>query len=133
VELIDAHPHVYADVGNSKFPVLESYRDQFVPLLRFFLGGDEPTEAQQRRRRRLMFGTDYWMNTLAPGHRDYLDLFQEHYATAFGDQALRMFMGGNALRWLGIVGDDDRPDGGNANRQRLTAFYGPHPLPAWLR
>lgn len=132
VELMDAHPHVYADVGNSRFPVQESYRDQFLPLLRFLLGNDEPSAVQQRRRRRVMFGSDYWMNTLAPDHHDYLTGFDRHYGEAFGDDARDRFMGGNALRWLGITGENDRPDRENANRRRLVTFYGPHPLPGWL-
>jgi hypothetical protein len=72
------------------------------------------------------------MNTLSPNHRDYLSVFDLHYRDAFGDQARQWFMGNNALRWLGIVGHDDQPDLKNANRKRLLAFYGSHPLPPWL-
>jgi predicted TIM-barrel fold metal-dependent hydrolase len=132
VELIDAHPHVYADVGNSKFPIQESYRNQLLLLLQYLLGSDAPSHVQQRRRARVMFGTDYWMNTLSPGHRDYLSVFEQHFRETFGEDAQRMFMGGNALRWLGIAGDENQPDRENANRKRLMAFYGPHPLPDWL-
>jgi predicted TIM-barrel fold metal-dependent hydrolase len=132
VELIDAHPNVYADVGNSQFPIQESYRNQFLSLLRFLLGSDAPSDVQQRRRRRVMFGTDFWMNTLSPNHRDYFTIFEKYYGQAFGDDARDRFLGGNALRWLGIVGEDDQPDPANENRKRLVDFYGSHPRPAWL-
>lgn len=132
VDLIDTYPNVYADVGNSRFPIQEDYRNQFLPMLHFILGGDDPSEEQSRRRKRVMFGSDYWMNTLSPKHEDYLTVFDLHYRQAFGDNAAELFMGGNALGWLGIVDEDGQPNVANVNRQRLVQFYGSHPRPGWL-
>jgi predicted TIM-barrel fold metal-dependent hydrolase len=132
VALMDEHPHVYADVGNSKFPVEESYREKYLELLGWVLGGNNPSETQRKRRRRVMFGTDYWMNTLAPNHQTYLSVFDDQYRQAFGTQARDDFLGRNALRWLGLVDEDGEPDPKNANRQRLLDFYGTRPLPSWL-
>ena len=132
VSLIDDHPHVYADVGNSKFPVLASYREGYFEVLRWMLGDDAPNEQQARRRQRVMFGTDWWMNTMAPAHREYLTEFAHHYGDGFGTDARDLFMGCNALRWLGIVDEQGDPDTSNLNRQRLRDFYGTRPLPEWL-
>ena len=41
-------------------------------------------------------------------------------------------MGRNALRFLGLLDQDDRLALGNRNHQRLRAFYGAAPPPAWL-
>jgi predicted TIM-barrel fold metal-dependent hydrolase len=132
VALMDEHPHVYVDVGNSKFPVEESYRTKYLELLGWVLGGNNPSEAQRKRRRRVMFGTDYWMNTLAPNHRNFLSVFDDKYRQAFGAEAGDDFLGRNALRWLGIVDEEGDPDPTNANRQRLRDFYDTRPLPSWL-
>jgi len=132
VRLIDTYPHVYADVGNSKFPIAAEYRTAYLSLLESLLGGASPTEAQQKRRRRLLYGSDYWMNTLSPGHEGFLDSFRTSIGDRFGAGMRDAFMGGNALRFLGIHGEDDGPDFANRNRQRFVAFHGSQPLPAWL-
>lgn len=132
VELIDSHLNVYADVGNSRFAYNEKYRNDFLPLFQFLLGDDAPSDVQKHRRRRVMFGSDWWMNTLSPDHRKYHSVFDLHYRQAFGDDACGLFMGTNALRWLGIVGEDDQPDRSNANRDRLVKFYGGNQRPEWL-
>jgi predicted TIM-barrel fold metal-dependent hydrolase len=132
VDLVDTYDHVYGDVGNSRFPIDERYRRDYLELLRVLLGADLPSNVQRKRRRRLMFGTDYWMNTLSPGHRDYLSVFETHFRRAFDDETASSFFGGNALRWLGILDEDGGPDHHNANRARLLEFYGDRPLPDWL-
>ncbi len=133
VELIDRHPHVYADVGNSKFPLSNGYRTQFLALLSLLLGGANPDSRQQKRRRRLLYGSDFWMNTLSPRHDTYLTSFEEAFREAFDGATGEAFMGRNALRFLGFTGDDDRPDFSNRNRRRFVAFHGPHETPEWLQ
>lgn len=127
VELMDEHPHVYADVGNSKLPVSPAYRARYLELMRHLLGPASPSDVQARRRERVMYGSDFWMNTLAPAHREYLTTFQTEIAAAFDEPTCGQFFGGNALRWLGFA-----PQAENLNRQRLVAFYDGQPLPAWL-
>jgi hypothetical protein len=48
-----------------------------------------------------------------------------------GAEGLADLMGGNALRFLGLLDDDGRPREGAA-AARLRRFYGTAPLPAWL-
>lgn len=132
VELVDQYPHVYTDVGNSKLPVDDSYRNRYILLLTHMLGGDSPTPIQTRRRTRVMYGSDYWMNTLAPSHDSYLVTCRDAYEEAFGEAALGQFMGANALRWLGITNGQDEPDFDNLNRKRLVEFYGSRARPSWL-
>lgn len=131
VRLMDDHPHVYADVGNSQLPVSPAYRARYLDLMRHLLGPASPSDVQARRRERVMYGSDFWMNTLAPAHREYLTTFQSEVAAAFDESTCGQFFGGNALRWLGLAdGGASQPE--NLNRQRLVAFYGAQPLPAWL-
>ena len=131
VALIDKYPHVYADVGCSKFPVDAGYRSRYLEVLSAIL--NEPdSDVQSKRRRRLMFGTDFWLNALTPNHRQFLDVFRDEIERHFGDHARDEFMGGNALRFLGLRGEDDTPDSGNLNRQRLIDFYGGNPVPDWF-
>lgn len=133
VALMDRYPHVYADVGNSEVPVSEEARCRYVGLLRALLGGDQPDEAQRRRRRRVMYGSDFWMNTLSREHRTYFTGFRKAMEEAPFDQATReAFFGRNALRFLGFTGDDDQPDFANRNRRRVLAFHGEIDPPAWL-
>ena len=129
--LIDEHPHVYADVGCSKFPVDPGYRARYLEVLAAILDQPDP-DVQTKRRRRLMFGTDFWLNALAAEHRQFLDVFRDEIEGHFGVPARDEFMGGNALRFLGLRGEDDEPDPANLNRQRLIAFYEGNPVPDWF-
>ncbi len=131
--LIDKYDHVYADVGNSRYVYDPGYRAKFDTVLEALLGaGSVPNEQQRKLQRRLMFGSDYWMNTLNPGHVDFVNKFSERMRSLVGRDAAAMFMGRNALRWLGITDDTDGAALGNRNRQRLIAFYGENALPDWL-
>lgn len=133
VSLVDRYPNVYADVGNSKLPVQESYRDQFVLLLRFLLGhNDNADDLQLKRRHRLMYGSDYWMNVMSPSHQGVVDVFSNTIDAAFGSVTRDLFMGGNALRFLGLADAAGEPDRDNLNRRRLETFYGSRPRPPWL-
>lgn len=133
VRLIDRFPNVYADVGNSKLAINESFRQQFVALLQVFLGPSGTTDEKfVKRRKRVMYGSDYWLNTLSPDHVGYHRVFNETIASNFDGAVHRWFMGENALRFLGIVDDEGRPASTNANRRRLRELYGAHPLPDWL-
>ncbi len=132
VDLMDRHPHVYADVGNSKLPVSTRYQAQFVALLQRLLGGSSPDPVQRERRRRILYGSDYWLNTLSPGHEGYLTSFKEAFEATFDQSTVEAFMGRNALRFLGFTGADDEPDFANRNRRRFVAFHGGHPTPPWL-
>lgn len=134
LQLIETHEHVYADVGNSRYVYDTEYRSHFDTVLEVLLGkGAAPTKGQEMLRRRLMFGTDYWMNTFNPEHGEFVNMFSGRMNALVGSDAKSWFMGGNALRWLGITNDDDAPDTGNRNRKRLIAFYDTNPRPDWLQ
>ncbi len=71
MDLVDTHQHVYADVSNSRYVYDTGYRDDFDQLLELLLGsGANVDDVHTKRRRRLMFGSDYWMNTLNPDHAE---------------------------------------------------------------
>jgi predicted TIM-barrel fold metal-dependent hydrolase len=127
LELIDSYPHVYADVGNSRYAYDDDYRRQFDAFLAWAL-----RDPGSGRRRRIMFGSDYWMNTLGPGHPDALNRFREGIETAFGPAVRDDFLGHNALRWLGFRDEDDAVRADSPAVRRLRAFYAGRPLPSWL-
>ncbi|MGN9911213.1 amidohydrolase family protein [Phytohabitans sp. LJ34] len=133
LRLIDSYPHVYADVGNSRYAYDDDYRRRFDAFLGWALGGpDSGDPTGRKRRRRIMFGSDYWMNTLGPGHHDALTRFRDGVESAFGARARDDFLGHNALRWLGFRDEDDAVRADGPAVTRLRAFYADHPLPSWL-
>jgi predicted TIM-barrel fold metal-dependent hydrolase len=131
--LMDDYDHVYADVGCSRYAFDGAYRARFDAFLRVILGPREgASDTHKKRRRRLMFGSDYWMNTLAPDHGGALESFTTAITRDFGDEAVKAFRGGNALRWLGFTGEDDKVAVNSLSRARLLAFYGEQQFPSWL-
>lgn len=133
MRLIDRYPHVYADVGNAHFISSEEQIVRYRQLLVSLLGPRETSEPVfLARRRRVMFGTDFWMNLTGPDYAGYLQAFHQEIGATLGERARQDFMGANALRWLGFTGQDDEPDEANRNRRRLLAFYGTQPPPSWL-
>lgn len=133
MDLVDTHEHVYADVGNSRYVYDNEYRGHYNTLLGVLLGsGPAVDDVHRKRRRRLMFGSDYWMNTMNPDHGGFLTAFSDGMKALVGTEAMGWFMGANALRWLGITNDLDESFIGNRNRQRLIAFYDTNTLPDWL-
>ncbi len=121
-ELMERHPHVYADVGHFDEIVadkrLEAWVDGYERLLE-----DHPIVA-----RRLMYGSDWHLlmrQAVAPA---YLDRFRSAFGDRLGDDATADFLGRNAARFLGVRA-------GGANRARLAAFYDRHAMqkPNWWR
>lgn len=132
--LMESYEHVYADVGCSRYVFDAAYRRRFDAFLRAILGSSAgPDEVEARRRTRLMFGSDYWMNTLSGNHTEALDAFSRGIEGQFGAEAVAHFRGGNALRWLGLTDENDDIDPASRSYRRLVAFYGDQPLPDWLR
>jgi predicted TIM-barrel fold metal-dependent hydrolase len=136
--LIDRHDHVYADVGCSRYAFDTKYRPRFDRFLRAVLGpADSADPVHEKRRRRLMFGSDYWMNTLDGDYTRALSEFSAGIERQFGAEALAHFRGGNALRWLGLTRErprqDDEIDTASMSYRRLVAFYGDQALPEWLK
>jgi hypothetical protein len=132
--LMDTYDHVYADVGCSRYAFDPAYRARFDAFLGAVLGPRVGADAMhEKRRRRLMFGSDYWMNTLDPDHTSALREFTAGIDRQFGAATVAHFRGGNALRWLGFTDENDEIDTTSKSYRRLLSFYGETPLPSWLR
>lgn len=116
--------HVYADAAFHDIgleisePDLEAY---FREIRNMFIAIPQTPD-------RLMYGSDWQVNIISPGFRQYLVRTSERYAEAFPNE-LPAFLGENALRFLGLDGAD------SGNRRRLLEFYARNniPLPAWWR
>jgi predicted TIM-barrel fold metal-dependent hydrolase len=116
---------LFADVGNHRIDNDELLDGYFQMLLAM---RDDPSTAVLAER--LMYGSDWFMESLHPRAdrflHDYRAAFEEHFADVDLSKA---FMGGNALRFLGF----DDPN--NQNNVRLRARYdrfAPGKAPAWL-
>ncbi|MFK4084168.1 amidohydrolase family protein [Kribbella sp. NPDC020789] len=115
---------LYADVGDHKIhdhalsgPYLDRLRDMF---------GRSETEVM---RKRLMYGTDWYMVAIYPEWEKFLRTYRDLYRDKLGQGPVDDFMGGNALRFLGFG------DPGNKNNRRLWdryERYAPDRTPAWL-
>jgi len=123
--LMTAYPNVYADVGDSHLPVYKDYAAAFTETLKE-IAGEFPVV-----KKRLMFGTDSWLNRLDPNGQFFVDAFTQALDQTFDASVRHDIMGGNALRFLGLVDDVGAPAPSRA-RKRLRAFYGAIAPPPWL-
>jgi len=127
-ELMDEHPHVYADVGNSAAVYNRDYRGRFQHWLERLLS-NHPNVGQ-----RALYASDWWMDTLDAEHETTYQVFSDMFSQGSLASCRDGFLGKNALAFLGFRKPDGTLDVDNKNRQRLVAFYkwkGVTP-PTWL-
>jgi hypothetical protein len=81
-----------------------------------------------------MYGSDWWLNRFDPGGPALVEAFEARLEAWLGRAAREAIMGRNALRFLGLLDDDDRPLPSNRNRLRLRGFHSDSggPTPDWL-
>jgi predicted TIM-barrel fold metal-dependent hydrolase len=125
-ELIEEHAHVYADLSSSPLIYDAAYASRFGAHLQALCA------RFRRLPSRLMYGSDWWLNRFEPGAATAVAVFQRRLEDWLGPGGRDAVMGRNALRFLGLLDQDDRLALGNRNHQRLRAFYGAAPPPAWL-
>jgi predicted TIM-barrel fold metal-dependent hydrolase len=123
--VMEGHPNVYADLSNSPLVYDASYRQRLVPLLADVIA------RYPKVKRRLMYGSDWWLSGLDPDADAAVDQFRATLGRLLGPDGLADLMGRNALRFLGLLDDDGRPRSGAA-AARLRQFYAGAPLPPWL-
>ena len=118
-------PGLYADVGNHRIDDQALVTAYFEMLLAM---RDDPSATVVTER--LMYGSDWFMEAIHPQPERFLQSYRTAYDQYFGDpSATAGFMGGNALRFLGL------DDPANENAIRLRARYdrfAPGAAPAWL-
>ena len=123
--LIERYPNVYADLANSPLVYDARYAARLLGLLR------DVVARHPRVKRRLMYGSDWWLSRLDPDAALAVDRFRSTLASLFSAEEIADVMGRNALRFLGFLDDANRPRAGRASA-RLRRFYGQAPLPPWL-
>ena len=123
--LIDRHPNVYADLSNSPLVYDPAYAARLVGILR------DIVTRFPKVKRRLMYGSDWWLARLEPDAALAVERFRSALAAVLRPEELADVMGRNALRFLGLLDEGNRPRSGRA-AARLRAFYGGAPLPPWL-
>ena len=125
VALMERYPNVYADLSNSALVYDDRYAAQLQALL-----GDLLTR-HPAIKRRLMYGSDWWLSMLDPEAGHAVERFQAVLGGLLGPEGMADLMGRNAMRFLGLLDEQNRPRAGSAAR-RLRAFYAGAPRPAWL-
>ncbi len=117
------YPRLYADIGNHRVHDPNTRDAYFAMLKALFLGS-----ATACMSKRLMFGSDWYMVAMHPGHESFLEHCQEAAEAHFTASERESFFGGAALRFLGF----NDPSSGNSVRLAARyANYGVSP-PAWL-
>jgi predicted TIM-barrel fold metal-dependent hydrolase len=123
--LIEHYPNVYADLSNSPLVYDAAYASRLIALLADVIA------RYPRVKRRLMYGSDWWLSCLDPDAEAAIGKFRSTFADLFNPDELADLMGRNALRFLGFLDDAGRPRAGLA-AARLRRFYGRASLPTWL-
>ena len=125
VDLAIGHKNVYVDTGNHKThdaKLASAYLGALASLLK-------PPSPRAEMLRRIMFGSDWFMLAVYPNHQAFLPTYEALFDQHFDKTRTSDFLGGNALRFLGL----DRA--GTRNATRLSAFYArhaPEATPSWL-
>jgi predicted TIM-barrel fold metal-dependent hydrolase len=123
--LVERFANVYADLANSPLVYDTAYAARFVTILR------EVVARHPKVKRRLMYGSDWWLAKLDPDAGLAADRFRSTLAKVLTPDEVDDVMGRNALRFLGLLDDANKPRSGKA-AARLRKFYGGAPLPPWL-
>ncbi len=123
--LMDRYPNVYADLSNSPLVYDPGYGKRLSALLADVIA------RYPKVKRRLMYGSDWWLSGLDPDATAAVGQFRGTLGGLLGPDGLADLMGRNALRFLGFLDDDGRPRAG-ASVARLRRFYVGAPAPAWL-
>ena len=123
--LIERYPNVYADLSNSPLVYDPVYATRLLGLL-----GDVIAR-YPKVRRRLMYGSDWWLSGLDPEAETAVEKFRATFAQLLDASGVGDVMGGNALRFLGFLDDAGQPRSGLA-AARLRRFYAGAALPPWL-
>jgi predicted TIM-barrel fold metal-dependent hydrolase len=123
--LIDRYPNVYADLSNSPLVYDPAYGKRLCALLADVMA------RYPKVKRRLMYGSDWWLSGLDPDATAAVTQFRATLGGLLGPDGLADLMGRNALRFLGFLDDEGRPRAG-ASARRLRRFYAAAPAPAWL-
>jgi len=131
VQLMRAHPNVFADLGNTTTSSEAPYlgRTDRAVLKAVFKIEENGAPVLPRR---LTYGSDWFMNTLLGDHADYYRRMSQALARVLSDLPgfdFKALVSENALQFLfGPRGST------NKNRARLIAYYERHGArrPAWL-
>lgn len=123
--LIERYPNVYADLSNSPLVYDPAYAARLRELLADVMG------RYPRVKRRLMYGSDWWLSRLDPDADTAVEKFRTTFAGLLPGEEIADVMGRNALRFLGFLDDAGQPRRGAA-AARLRRFYGGAALPSWL-
>jgi predicted TIM-barrel fold metal-dependent hydrolase len=125
--LIQNHDNVFADMSNSQLPADDDYAKRFLDAL------TKTFDKFCRVKTRLMYGSDWWMNTIDENDAQFLDGFVARLSGAFDESTRQTLMGTNALRYLGLLDDSGKKPIASLNRKRLQTFYESQTQPAWLK
>jgi predicted TIM-barrel fold metal-dependent hydrolase len=125
--LMESYDNVYADMSCSPLVYDDEYSQRYLSYLASLFSKSD------RLKRRVMYGSDWWLNMLTPNADKFVSVFRDRLRTAFGAEVAGNIMGRNALRFLGFV-DDANHLMASRSQARLAALYagGRQVKPGWL-
>jgi predicted TIM-barrel fold metal-dependent hydrolase len=130
-EMLWKYEHLFTDVSHHSVVIereISGYKAAYKAMC-----GDFPGMLQKK----LLFGIDWHVITRMDNFEDFKDKYLEVLTDGdlFTDEEIEDFLGGNALRFLGLLPLDTRPEAGwTKNRKRLQRFYEDNEIdpPAWF-
>jgi predicted TIM-barrel fold metal-dependent hydrolase len=130
--LMERH-QVFADIGNSELAFDPVYAERYLAFLQEVL---LPTSSNVARR--MMYGSDFWMNVIHQDWADYYQRVQERLVSKVTsiENWPEYFNRANALCFLGFVDEAGKPRSEALAHKRALAFHKQHggegQLPGWL-
>ncbi len=121
LELVKKSKFVFLDLGNSELAT----EPQYVKMLKAAV-------EDARVGRRVMYGSDWFMNTMSQDASEYYRRWNQTLTSVLSAAAMAEIRGKNALRFLGLLDDENLEPRPTLNRARLTAFCPDGRLPPWL-
>jgi predicted TIM-barrel fold metal-dependent hydrolase len=125
-QMLPDYPHLYADVSHHRvldYPDRRRFKDEYAKM-RQAAGTNWP-----QIKKKILFGIDWHVIKRVRGHPGFQDAYSQVVTEGaqYSPADLEDFLGGNAMRFLGL-----QP--GDQNHQRLAAFYLKHDItpPPWF-
>jgi predicted TIM-barrel fold metal-dependent hydrolase len=115
-KLMRDYENVYADIGDSPLGYDPTYKERYLPLLK------ELTTKYQEAAKRIMYGSDWWMNEMEDNADNYYNAVKTSVYEGLPD-IFNDVMGEAALRFLGFRNADGTVNRCNQNWKRLFAYY----------
>jgi predicted TIM-barrel fold metal-dependent hydrolase len=131
-EMLDDYKYLFVDVAHHEVILkkkLANFKTNYEAIVKDFPGLIQ---------KRILFGIDWHVITRVDNFTHFKDIYVNLFKDVqhFSDEAIADFLGGNALRFLGLLPlNTKKREGWMKNRKRLKSFYQKNRIdpPAWFK